>query len=243
METRCPLHPQLPSHQLRLVIHLLPPPSNRQKHTIPPRCHNRCLLLPSHQKQGTQAPQEQNLYRYTDHLRSRPVYVLRVSTHCLIQDKKTKENHFHPEKKWIGFLLLVVAIIFDALFSDSQAYCKSTFSPTQNQLFLASNLYAFVLIFVFALLSGELTQSLAFCIDHPSVLKDLFSISLLQIVSQVSVYYVISNFKQHIYPLISTVRKVLTVFLSIFLFSHSVKLSQWFAIIIVFLAMGYELYD
>jgi hypothetical protein len=60
----------------------------------------------------------------------------------------------NPSKKWIGFLLLLAAITFDALFSDSQAYCKAMYKPSQNQLFLAANLYGFLLIFLFSLVSG-----------------------------------------------------------------------------------------
>lgn len=61
----------------------------------------------------------------------------------------------------------------------------------------------------------------------------------LQVVSQISVYYVISNFKQHIYPLISTVRKLLTILFSIYIFKHKITFYQWTAIAIVFVAMGY----
>lgn len=140
-------------------------------------------------------------------------------------------------------MLLLMAIIFDALFSDSQAYCKATFKPSQNQLFLAANLYGFLLIFLFAIVSGELGPSLAFVAKHPALIKDLILIASLQVIVQISVYYVISNFKQHIYPLISTVRKLLTILFSIYIFNHKILFYQWIAIAIVFVAMGYELYD
>lgn len=78
---------------------------------------------------------------------------------------------------------------------------------------------------------------------HSSALKDVLLIASLQVISQISVYYVISNFKQHIYPLISTVRKLLTILFSIYIFKHKVNFNQWMAIAIVFIAMGYELYD
>ena len=139
--------------------------------------------------------------------------------------------------------MLLVAITFDAFFSDSQAYCKSMFKPTQNQLFLSANLYGFMLIFLFALFTGELIPSVKFLIRHPSLLRDLLLSSSLQILSQISVYYVISNFKQHIYPLISTVRKLFTILFSIFMFNHHIHFYQWISIAIVFLAMGYEMYD
>lgn len=133
----------------------------------------------------------------------------------------------------------MVAVICDALFSDSQAYCKAHFKPSSNQLFLASNLYGFMFIFAFSIIMGELRASIIFCINHPTVIIELFLIGLLQVVGQISVYYVISNFKQHIYPLISTTRKILTILVSIFLFGHKLNAPQWFSLIIVFASMGY----
>lgn len=160
-----------------------------------------------------------------------------------MQMKKGKEGHLDPTKRWIGYLLLLLAIICDALFSDSQAYCKATFKPTSNQLFLASNFYGFLLIFLFALFSGALLPSLRFCLRHPSCIFDVAAIGLFQILGQISVYYVVSNFKQHIYPLISTTRKIFTVLLSIFSFHHTINNYQWVALVILFMAMGYELVD
>jgi drug/metabolite transporter (DMT)-like permease len=123
-----------------------------------------------------------------------------------------------PSKQWIGYLLLLVAVICDALFSDTQAYCKANFKPTPNHLFLASNLYGFALIFIFSIISGELKTSLHFCIQHPSALLKLLALGCFQVSGQVAVYYVISNFKQHIYPLMSTTRKILTILVSIVIF-------------------------
>ncbi len=78
---------------------------------------------------------------------------------------------------------------------------------------------------------------------HPPIIKDLLLIGSLQVISQLSVYYVISNFKQHIYPLISTVRKLFTILFSIYVFDHRVGFGQWVSIAIVFVAMAYEMYD
>ena len=78
---------------------------------------------------------------------------------------------------------------------------------------------------------------------YPRAILDIILIGILQITGQISVYYVISNFKQHIYPLISTTRKIFTILFSIFLFNHVINKTQWFSILIVFTGMGYELYD
>lgn len=62
-------------------------------------------------------------------------------------------------------------------------------------------------------------------------------------VGQISIYYVVANFKQHVFPLISTTRKMITIILSIFIFDHTINNWQWLAIAIVFVGMLYELYE
>jgi drug/metabolite transporter (DMT)-like permease len=96
---------------------------------------------------------------------------------------------------------------------------------------------------LFALISGELPSSIAFCLLNPDGLLYVLLIAALQVLGQISVYYVIANFKQHIYPLISTTRKIVTILVSILAFSHRLNLAQWLSLIMVFAGMGYELYD
>jgi UDP-galactose transporter B1 len=79
--------------------------------------------------------------------------------------------------------------------------------------------------------------------DYPIVLIDIVGMGILQVFGQVSIYYVIVHFKQHMFPLISTTRKMITILVSIFMFDHSINEWQWFAIAVVFLGMFYELYE
>ncbi len=72
---------------------------------------------------------------------------------------------------------------------------------------------------------------------------DVGMIGLLQVLGQISIYFIVLNFKQHIFPLVSTTRKVFTVLLSIFIFNHKMNIYQWVALILVFGGMGYELID
>ena len=76
-------------------------------------------------------------------------------------------------------------------------------------------------------------------INYPGALWHLIGIGFLQVIGQISIYYIVANFKQHIFPLIATTRKILTVILSIFLFSHDVNTMQWIAIGVVFSGMFY----
>jgi hypothetical protein len=55
---------------------------------------------------------------------------------------------------WMGYGLLLVAVVSDALFADSQAYCKAAFRPSPWHLYTSANLWAGGMIFLFSLLSG-----------------------------------------------------------------------------------------
>ena len=93
------------------------------------------------------------------------------------------------------------------------------------------------------IIKGDLISSLMFCKSHPFVVLDIVLIGSLQVLGQVSIYFIVLNFKQHMFPLVSTTRKVFTVLLSIFIFNHKMNTYQWLALILVFGGMGYELID
>jgi UDP-galactose transporter B1 len=100
-----------------------------------------------------------------------------------------------------------------------------------------------LICFASIVLKGELIESIIFCKSHPFVIVDMVLIGLLQVLGQISIYFIVLNFKQHIFPLVSTTRKVFTVLLSIFIFNHKMNYNQWVALFLVFGGMGYELVD
>lgn len=135
-------------------------------------------------------------------------------------------------------------MIADALFSDSQAYSKAMFKPTSNQLFTITNFYSFIISLLFSVfVDGTFLPSIKFLMNYPSAFIDLIAVGVLQVLGQISIYYIVANFKQHIFPLISTTRKILTVILSIFVYNHYANTTQWIAIGFVFFGMFYEFYE
>ena len=138
---------------------------------------------------------------------------------------------------------MCISVLADALFGDSQAYSKVNFHPTANHLFTSANFLTFVFVVLMTVVQGSFGEQIAFCVDHPRVIVDILLAGALQVLGQVSIYYVIANFKQHIFPLISTTRKVLTVLLSIIIFKHGLNMWQVLSIFLVFGALAYELYE
>jgi drug/metabolite transporter (DMT)-like permease len=68
-------------------------------------------------------------------------------------------------------------------------------------------------------------------------------VCILQVTGQVSIYYIVGNFKQHIFPLISATRKIITILCSILLFNHTLTWIQWGAVGIVIFGMIVEVYE
>lgn len=144
---------------------------------------------------------------------------------------------------WIGYLLMLISISGEAFFTDSQAFCKISYKPTVNHLMFTVNLMTTLICFVSIILKGDLASSIMYCKSHPFVVIDIVLIGSLQVLGQVSIYFIVLNFKQHMFPLVSTTRKVFTVLLSIFIFNHKMNTYQWMALVLVFGGMGYELID
>lgn len=138
---------------------------------------------------------------------------------------------------------MFISISGEALFTDSQAFCKITYKPTINHLMFTVNLMTALICITTIVVKGDLVDSIVFCKSHPMVIIDIGLIGLLQVLGQISIYFIVLNFKQHIFPLVSTTRKVFTVLLSIFIFNHKMNGYQWVALALVFGGMGYELID
>lgn len=68
-------------------------------------------------------------------------------------------------------------------------------------------------------------------------------VCVLQVTGQISIYYIVANFKQHIFPLISATRKIITIVCSIFIFDHTLGYLQWVSVAIVFGGMIIEVYE
>lgn len=60
---------------------------------------------------------------------------------------------------WIGFVLLGISVITEALFSDSQAYNKITFKPSMNHMLFAVNLIGIFCSLGMLTVRGDLTKS------------------------------------------------------------------------------------
>ena len=139
--------------------------------------------------------------------------------------------------------MLLISVICDSVFADRQAYTKVKFSPSSNHLYTCANFFGFVFSLLFSIVSGTLIPSIDFVQSHHLVIQDILLMCGLQLFGQNCIYFIVSNFKQHIFPLIATTRKLLTVLISIYLYNHPINIYQWLAVFLVFGSMIYEIYE
>ena len=61
-----------------------------------------------------------------------------------------REQHLDPSQEWKGYVLLIISVLCDALFSDFQAYSKGAFKPNATQLSTTINFWALIFTVIVA---------------------------------------------------------------------------------------------
>lgn len=140
----------------------------------------------------------------------------------------------------LGLILLLVSLIADGLLPDFQAEMKSLYKPRPVDLMFQINKWVFVFSIVYSLVTFDFWYISEFIWDHPTVLYDILGISCMNFFVQMFVYYIIQKFKQHVAPFVITIRKIFSVVISIFWFSHAIDAMQWFGVAVVFSAAIFD---
>ncbi len=92
----------------------------------------------------------------------------------------------------------------------------------------------FIVVLIVSLISFQLPYTLSFIYHHDELLIHLMIMSLLNAVGAIFIFKIITLFRQHVYPLVGTVRKCITVGVSILYFGHSISIGQFIGILLVF---------
>ena len=94
---------------------------------------------------------------------------------------------------------------------------------------------AFFLSLSYLLITKQASPIWAFIQESPSLILDIFTESITTSIGYMFFFYIISNFQQHVAPLIVTTRKIISAVISILVFKHQISLIQWMGLCLVFL--------
>lgn len=133
----------------------------------------------------------------------------------------------------IAFVLLSLACdgVVGGMQSRLQAQCRArNAEPKPYDMMFWTNLFMALTAAVFAVVLGEFTTGIQFCIENPVILEKIVKFSVCSAIGQSFIFYTIANFDPLVCTTVTTTRKVFSVLLSIFLNGHAVSTEGWVGI-------------
>lgn len=137
----------------------------------------------------------------------------------------------------LGVLLLVASLFFDGAVAAVQVSLKSKGKgtpPSAFELMAFTNIGAMIWSAPYAQYTGSLMRGYEYTLANPAFLKVLGTLAVCSAFGQAFIFLTISWFGPDTCAKITTVRKMMTVLTSIFVYNHSVAKEQWFAVMVVF---------
>merc|ERR1719265_1500259 len=139
-----------------------------------------------------------------------------------------------------GLILLCFFLALDGLTSTFQEKLfKEHKTSKYNQMFYVNFFSAFTSLSAL-IASGELMPSLAFCVQHPTFLKDSAILSASATTSQYFIYSQVKEFGALVFAATMNVRQVASILVSYSYYHHMITLQQAGGLLLVFAALFYK---
>lgn len=145
--------------------------------------------------------------------------------------------------KATGLALALASLACDGYTGGAQDRLVHAVRPTSHQLMLWTNLWAMGLLAAALALSGQGVLAVRFAARHPEMITDLALFCGTSALGQNFIYFSIARFGALPTAVITTTRKFFTILASVLWFGHPVSATQWLSILLVFAALGSELYQ
>ncbi|CAM9532183.1 unnamed protein product [Pylaiella littoralis] len=144
----------------------------------------------------------------------------------------------------LGLLLVFISLCADGglSFSQKKMVKEKEEKPHvfETMYFMSSWQAIFSLIIV--LLSHGDNGGILFCIENPEVLKLLLLPAAIESIGQFFIYGLVIHHGPYMTTCITTLRKFVTIILSVILFGHSISSTQWVAIFMVFSGVTIDMF-
>jgi len=156
------------------------------------------------------------------------------------------EDSFGNEEGWsgakCGLVLLGFYLFCDSFTAQWQTKMFSTHpSMSPIQMMFMINCFSTIFSFVTLVHTNELIPFLNFVSSHSEIHLHLILFSISSTVGHLLIYYTIRNFGAVVFAIITTIRILLSILLSNFLYSHPITEMGVVGMIIVFGAVFYRI--
>ncbi|CAG9803153.1 unnamed protein product [Chironomus riparius] len=150
-----------------------------------------------------------------------------------------KPNYQESESENLlyGNSFIGLSLVMDGLLGALQDRMRSISKPTTLNLMLFMNAWSSLYLVFPLIITNEGIDFIHFCLTHPKIIIDLSVIVTVGTIGQFFIAQMISNFGALPLSLVMTVRKFLTVFLSVIIFGNELSIIQWIATGVIFIAL------
>lgn len=142
----------------------------------------------------------------------------------------------------IGELLIVLSLTMDGITAAIQERMRTEHMTKSLHMMSGINKWSILFLGVGLVFTGEIINFLEFVNRHPDVLWELVSFSMVNTQGQLFVFLMIEHFGPLPCSLVTTMRKFITVFASVFIFGNTLLVRQWLATIIVFIGLFLDIF-
>ena len=152
------------------------------------------------------------------------------------------EQRGASENSVTGLVVLVGYMVFDSFTSNWQSELFRTYKMSPIQSMFGVNLFSCLFTLLSLVEQSQFFSSLAFVMSHADLLFHAVILSICSAVGQLFIFYTVKTFGPVIFTIIMTVRQVLSILLSCYIYNHTLTSTAMIGVVIVFIALFLRAY-
>jgi len=149
----------------------------------------------------------------------------------MFKDNYTKQDGEDP---LLGAGVIVLSLLCDGLQGAAQDRMRFTTRPTALNYMTFVNGWSALFLVIGMFVAGEMIPFVQFIIRHPELIYHLIVIVFVGALGHVCISGMITSFGALPASIVTTLRKVFTVLLSVIIYKHDLTVRQWIATVIIF---------
>ena len=147
-----------------------------------------------------------------------------------------------PQFSWVGIVVVLLSLVADSLHSNSQETLLQDHRATLRETMVFSNLFSAIGALTVCLLTSEFSVAFAYCARHPAAYIIMASHAVVNYLGVLCYVTSVKNFGVVLATTVTTVRKIVTVLLSFFIFPKPLNERYLYGLSLFFLAFMVQYY-
>ena len=150
---------------------------------------------------------------------------------------KEKYDKKDGEDPILGIVFIGISLLMDGFLGAFEDRMRSVKKPTPLNLMMYMNSWNTLYLSAYLVTTSEGVEFFKFCYRHPIVVRDLSVVVFFGIFGQFCITSMIAYYGALPLSITTTIRKFVTVLLSVMIFNNVLSVRQWIAASIIFIAL------